>query len=515
MNWFNYYGLIFVALIMIPNIVYAITHKDGAVNTYKNKIVIMLEQIGRYACMLFMVFNIPYTWTGFYFMFGETVYIIVNAILTIAYCITWIVTWKRTGVVKALLLSIIPSMVFIFSGIMIASIPLIIFSVIFAVAHILISVKNAVAEDVSPKINKKIAITLTSIVLTIVFIAIGAFGGIIIYQQGQLSKLDGMTAMDMIKYCSSGKDKKISVAIIDDGEITYRVFGSNGEENDSLYDYEIGSISKTFVGLLCAKAVSEGKLNLDDSISSYLDLGDARYYPTIERLLTHTSGYKPYYFDSKMIGNKLAQITNDFYGISRENVLKTVKKIDLENKDYPFAYSNFGISVIGLVLEKIYNNNFTNLMNNYISSELGLSNTKVAAQSGNLSKYWKWKANDGYIPAGSIISNIKDMASYLNMYMSGAQDYKEMTYAKIKEINANNAVYEKMNIRMDAVGMTWMIDEQNNIVWHNGATTDFNSYIGFTKDKKNGVVILSNLNANDKISMTVIGAKILMTQGKL
>lgn len=149
-------------------------------------------------------------------------------------------------------------------------------------------------------------------------------------------------------------------------------------------------------------------------------------------------------------------------------------------------------------------------MNNYISSELGLSNTRVAGQSGNLTKYWKWKANDGYIPAGSIISNIKDMASYLNMYMSGAQDYNEMTYAKIKDINANNAVYEKMNIRMDAVGMTWMIDERNNIIWHNGATSDFNSYIGFSKDKKKGVVILSNLNANDKISMTVIGAKLIM-----
>lgn len=188
MNWFNYFGLIFVALIMIPNIIYGITHKDGVVNTFKNKIVIMLEQIGRYACMLFIVFNIPYTWTGFYFMFAETVYLIVNAILIIAYCITWIVTWKRTGIVKALLLSIIPSLIFIFSGIMIASIPLIIFSVIFTVTHILISVKNAITEDDSPKTNKKIAITLTSIVLAIVFIAIGVFGGIIIYQQGQLSK---------------------------------------------------------------------------------------------------------------------------------------------------------------------------------------------------------------------------------------------------------------------------------------------------------------------------------------
>lgn len=64
-------------------------------------------------------------------------------------------------------------MMFIFSGIMIASIPLIIFSVIFAVTHILISVKNAKAEETSIKINKKVAITITSIVLTVVFIAIG------------------------------------------------------------------------------------------------------------------------------------------------------------------------------------------------------------------------------------------------------------------------------------------------------------------------------------------------------
>lgn len=72
-----------------------------------------------------------------------------------------------------------------------------------------------------------------------------------------------------------------------------------------------------------------------------------------------------------------------------------------------------------------------------------------------------------------------------------------------------------MNIRMDSVGMTWMIDELNGIIWHNGATTDFNSYIGFTKDKKKGVVILSNLNANDKISMSVIGAKLLVSQDTL
>ena len=210
-----------------------------------------------------------------------------------------------------------------------------------------------------------------------------------------------------------------------------------------------------------------------------------------------------------MIGNKFARITNDFYGISREQILDRVKKVNIEDKDYPFAYSNFGISVLGLVLEKIYNDDFTNLLNEYIESQLGLTDTKVAKQSGNLNGYWKWKENDGYVPAGSIISNIKDMADYLNTYMAGSLTYAEETYRQIKGINATTSAYQMMNIRMDSVGMTWMLDDINGIVWHNGATTNFNSYMGFTKDRSRGVVILSNLSPNEKISMTVLGARIL------
>ena len=101
------------------------------------------------------------------------------------------------------------------------------------------------------------------------------------------------------------------------------------------------------------------------------------------------------------------------------------------------------------------------------------------------------------------------MASYLNVFLSNEIEYSSKTYTKIKDVNANSDTYEKMNIRLDGVGMTWIFDDKNDIIWHNGATTNFNSYIGFTKDKQKGVVILSNLNPNDKISMTVIGAKIL------
>lgn len=149
MDWFNYYGLAIVAIIMIPNIIFAIKHKDGFINNYKNKAVEILEQIGRYACFVLMIFNIPYTWIGFYFTYGLLVYLIVNAVLVLAYCLIWIIMWKKSGIVRALLLSIIPSLIFIFSGVMIASIPLIVFSLLFAVTHIFISVKNVKLADAS------------------------------------------------------------------------------------------------------------------------------------------------------------------------------------------------------------------------------------------------------------------------------------------------------------------------------------------------------------------------------
>ncbi len=142
MSWFNYYGLIIMAIIMIPNIVYAVKHKGNDCNTYKNRAVIIAEQIGRYGCFAFMIFNIPYTYFNFWFDYALIVYLSVNGALCLAYLIFWVVCWNKNGKLKALSLSIIPSCVFLFSGIVLASIPLIVFSIIFAVNHIMISCKN-------------------------------------------------------------------------------------------------------------------------------------------------------------------------------------------------------------------------------------------------------------------------------------------------------------------------------------------------------------------------------------
>ena len=47
MEWFNVFGLIFIAVIMIPNVVFAIKCKDGFDNKWNNKYVEVTEQVGK------------------------------------------------------------------------------------------------------------------------------------------------------------------------------------------------------------------------------------------------------------------------------------------------------------------------------------------------------------------------------------------------------------------------------------------------------------------------------------
>ena len=142
MEYINLYGLSFMAIIMIPNIVYAIKCRDGFGTRWQNKTVETLEQIGRFGCFGFMVINIPGTWFGWWSDEAFAVYLIVDSVLVFAYCILWVVLWKKNNLLRALALSIIPSVVFLFSALMSRSILLTVSALLFAPMHILISIKN-------------------------------------------------------------------------------------------------------------------------------------------------------------------------------------------------------------------------------------------------------------------------------------------------------------------------------------------------------------------------------------
>jgi len=145
-EWVNVFGLVFIVVIMIPNIVFAIRCKDGFENKWSNKTVEMVEQIGRFGCFGFMIIQIPGTCFGWWSDEAFAIYLIADALLVALYCVIWVVCWRKNNLFRALALSVIPSVVFLFSGVMSRSLLLLLAAILFAPAHILISCKNVAAE---------------------------------------------------------------------------------------------------------------------------------------------------------------------------------------------------------------------------------------------------------------------------------------------------------------------------------------------------------------------------------
>ena len=143
MQWLNIFGLILVVLILVPNIIYAFKFRDQQ-NKCTNKIMNIIEQVGRYGCMFLMIFNIGIAEFGFASKAMFLVYLIGNATLLISYWIIWILYFKKQTYWEQLALAIIPTCLFLLSGITIQHYLLVIWSVIFGIGHIFVTNKNRV-----------------------------------------------------------------------------------------------------------------------------------------------------------------------------------------------------------------------------------------------------------------------------------------------------------------------------------------------------------------------------------
>ena len=143
MDWINIFGLIFMVIIMIPNIIYAMKCKKGFENKYRNKTMESIEQMGRFGCFGFMIIRIPGTQFGWRSGKAFAAYLVVNMILILLYLVIWGILFKKNTVFKAVSLSVLPAIVFLFSGVMTGSIPLIVAASLFTPTHILISYRNA------------------------------------------------------------------------------------------------------------------------------------------------------------------------------------------------------------------------------------------------------------------------------------------------------------------------------------------------------------------------------------
>lgn len=140
-NPINLFGLIIVAIMLIPNIIYGIKFKNVE-NKCTNKSMNIVEQIGRYASMALMMLPLFIWEFGFFSVFAMLVYLLGNGILLLAYLIVWIFYFRKQSMGKAMALAMIPTAIFLLSGVTLFHWTLVVTAVLFGVGHIYVTYQN-------------------------------------------------------------------------------------------------------------------------------------------------------------------------------------------------------------------------------------------------------------------------------------------------------------------------------------------------------------------------------------
>lgn len=151
---------------------------------------------------------------------------------------------------------------------------------------------------------------------------------------------------------------------------------------DTIYD--LASLTKVLVtGLLCAKLIESGEINLTDKIAHYFNEFDTdeKREVTIQNLLIHTSGFKswkPFYLSQRTPPIYEAFYPGDSDGIVSRFILREISKTSLQNHvNSKVVYSDFNFLMLGLLVEKIYEWDLWSILISEIVTKLRLTRTFV------------------------------------------------------------------------------------------------------------------------------------------
>lgn len=309
-------------------------------------------------------------------------------------------------------------------------------------------------------------------------------------------------------YIGKSKYKNISIGIIIDNKKYKYCFNKSGISNET-FEYQIGSVSKTFTAHLILKYALEKLYNLDSNAGELLGLNGS--YPTIDELLTHRAGYG--HFTPIEITMKSLL----FHSYCKKNPYEKIKKYDVikcfkrrkKRKKYYYSYSDFNFAVLAVILETIKKDSFINLMNNFLKNDLNLHNTYVpikeklnlyCVKNNKLIFPWRWNGNNPYLAAGGIISNIDDMINYMKIQMNSKEEY----------INKCHEISDCLKKRKDEILIArgWHAYKSGNHLWHVGGISTHRSSIIISKSRKIGVVVLGNSGGKNKANVHYIAKMI-------
>jgi CubicO group peptidase (beta-lactamase class C family) len=293
----------------------------------------------------------------------------------------------------------------------------------------------------------------------------------------------------------------VSIAVVEHG--VRRVFSYGAAKPDSIF--EIGSITKTFTGLILSQMVEQGKVKFDEPVRGLLPPG------TVEK----PAGAEITLLDLATQHSGLPRMPDNFKPVDGENPFADYHAADLyaylakhgvaKPDKTEFLYSNLGFGLLGQALSARAGKPYPALLQEEVLGPLGMRDTSVALTAAQQARFipghtadhkpaHAWDL-DAFAGAGAIRSTAPDMLIYVEANLHPEQVKPAHRSPAAKTIA--QALVQQHELRADVGGGTrialaWLFDAQTGNYWHNGATGGYSAYAFFNPKGDYAAVVLLN-----------------------
>jgi CubicO group peptidase (beta-lactamase class C family) len=302
-----------------------------------------------------------------------------------------------------------------------------------------------------------------------------------------------------LEYCQC-----VVVGVVDaDGPRVYaygRVSSDDPRAPDGNTLFEIGSVTKVFTSLLLADMSRKGMVSLDDPITKHLPASVKPSKELIERnatladLASHRSGLP------RMPGNFAPTNLDDPYAdYTAEKMYDALSRVrpTPASKDAPAEYSNLGAGLLGHILGLRHGKGYDSAITEHVLRPLGMNDSAI-----ELSEEQKRRFAPGHDPDGNRVSawNLAEPIAGAGAIRSSASDLLKFVAAQIDAPQGSGLADAIRDTHVSrgtmggpiSVGLGWMIAGKYGYLWHNGQTGGYHSFIAVHRERKVGLVILSN-----------------------
>jgi len=329
-----------------------------------------------------------------------------------------------------------------------------------------------------------------------------------------------------------GEAVGLAVAVVTPTNATIMTFGHPSlhaaaqTRADTLF--EIGSITKTFTALCLEREIEQGVVRLDQPIQELLPAGVNLPAPargiTLRHLTTHSSGLPRLPAGSSTLSafGMLLFGSDPYAGYQERDLLADMRSVKLQSPPgAKSCYSNFGMTLLGYLLATKAGCSYEALVRREVCLPLGLRDTTTApdaAQAAHVAQgyraLWRcgslvlalrsapWFLGNNLSAAGGLRSTPADMLTYLQANMHPEGQPLEQALRRSHELLFQEDEH-------NSLGMNWILSDNSTVhqkvIWHNGGTGGFCSFLGFTADGRFGVLVLANSSGDvDGLALTIL-----------